>query len=337
MRTPQTMGARALAVMLAGLAVWASAMTASAADSAGGAPGGPGAQSYLDLARKDCFATAHSAASKVWFTVANGVLSDTFSPTIETSNVSTVQYIVTDGHSFADLQQRDMSYTVSSPDPSGMLCRVISRDRRRGFALVTDYSTDPARASVLIHTALAPLAGAPAASLRRLKVYVRYDPTIDNTGGGGATNALPNNAVVDPASGALVATDTVTPTGPFAAQVAGALVADRRFVRASSGYAGTPSDGLSQLDTYHRLRFDHRTATAGNVVQTAQISDPVRPFTVVLGFGRTPAAAIGAAQRSAATPYATTLRRYLACWRAYDASLRSPPANAAHAYCSRPT
>ena len=145
MRTPQTMRARALAVMLAGLAVWASAMTASAAGSAGSAPGGPGAQPYLDLARKDCFATAHSAASKVWFTVADGALSDTFSPTIENSNVSTVQYIVTDRHSFADLQPGDMTYAVSSPDPSGMLCRVISRDRRHGFALVTDYSTDPAR------------------------------------------------------------------------------------------------------------------------------------------------------------------------------------------------
>jgi Glucodextranase, domain N len=42
-------------------------------------------------------------ASKVWYSVADGVLSDTFSPTIENSNVSTVQYIVTDGRSFADL------------------------------------------------------------------------------------------------------------------------------------------------------------------------------------------------------------------------------------------
>ncbi len=70
----------------------------------GAAPGGPGAQSYLDIARKDCFGTARNTNSKVWFTVADGVLSDVFSPTIENSNVNTVQYIVTDGHSFADLQ-----------------------------------------------------------------------------------------------------------------------------------------------------------------------------------------------------------------------------------------
>ena len=50
------------------------------------APGGPGTQSYLDLARKDCFATARNTTSKVWYSVADGVLSDMFSPTIETSN-----------------------------------------------------------------------------------------------------------------------------------------------------------------------------------------------------------------------------------------------------------
>jgi hypothetical protein len=92
------------------------------------APGGPGAQAYLDLARKDCFGTAPKTTSKVWFTVADGVLSDTFSPTIENSNVNTLQYIVTDGRSFTDLQQRDMTYTVSAPDRSGMVCQVTSRD-----------------------------------------------------------------------------------------------------------------------------------------------------------------------------------------------------------------
>jgi glucoamylase len=95
----------------------------------GEAPGGPGAQSYLDEARKDCFGTARDTTSKVWFTVADGVLSDVFSPTIENSNVNTVQYIVTDGRTFAAEQQRDMSYSVSSPDRSGMVCRVTSTDR----------------------------------------------------------------------------------------------------------------------------------------------------------------------------------------------------------------
>jgi glucoamylase len=335
MRRAKAISARSLAVILAGLTVCVSAATVSAAstsDAGPSAPDGPGAQSYLDLARKDCFGTAFDTTSKVWFSVAEGVLSDVFSPTIENSNVNTVQYVVTDGRSFADLQQRDMTYTVSSPDRSGMLCRVTSRDHRHGFSLVTDYLTDPARATVLIHTTLEPSGGTTPAALSRLKVYVRYDATIDNTGGGGKTNALPNDAVIDRASGALISSDTTQPTGPFAAQVVGALTADRRFTRASSGFVGTPSDGLSQLDTYHSLRYVYRSATAGNVVQTALISDPTRPFTLALGFGATAAAAVNTAQRSAATPYSTTLSRYLSGWHAYDGTLNSLPSGAANSY-----
>ncbi len=325
MRRRDAIGAGLVAVFIVALTL--AAGTAGAAVSA---PGGPGAQSYLDLARKDCFGTARDTTSKVWYSVADGVLSDTFSPTIENSNVSTMQYIVTDGRSFADLQQRDMTYTVSSPDRSGMVCRVTSTDAAHRFRLITDYLTDPARASVVIHTTLEPLGATSKAALRRLEVYVRYDATIDNTGGGGKTNALPNDAVID--RGALVSSDTTLPTGPFAAPVAGALAGDRPFLRASSGFVGTPTDGLSELDTYHRLRYAYRSALGGNVVQTAQINHPTRPFTLALGFGPTPTAAVDTAQRSAATSYTTILSQYLDGWHAYDATLDRPPASDALPY-----
>ena len=123
--------------LLSLLALLALSLSAAGTASATPAPGGPGAQSYLDLARKDCFGTARNTTSKAWYSVADGVLSDTFSPTIENSNVSTVQYVVTDGHSFADMQQRNMSYAVSSPDRSGMVCRVTSTDAAHHFKLVT--------------------------------------------------------------------------------------------------------------------------------------------------------------------------------------------------------
>ena len=56
------------------------------------APGSPGSESYFDLARKDCVGTARNTTSKVWFTVADGVLSDTYWPTIDATNVNTLQY-----------------------------------------------------------------------------------------------------------------------------------------------------------------------------------------------------------------------------------------------------
>jgi glucoamylase len=296
-----------------------------AAAPGGAAPGGPGAQSYMGTARKDCFGTAANTGSKAWYTVADGVLSDVYSPTIENSNDATLQYIVTDGKSFTALQQRDMTYTVSSPDPSGMVCEVTSTDAAHGFKLVTDYLTDPSRDSVVMRTRLLPLAGA---SVTGLKVYARWDATIDNTGGGGAKNQGANDARIDPATTALVASDTQAPSGPFAAQVTGAVLASRPFKAASSGFAGTPSDGLSQLDAHHQLVNQYQTATDGNVVQTAEVDTaPGRPFTLALGFGADAAAAIGVARASATRPFGPIMDGYLSGWRAYDRTLRRPPAS----------
>ena len=200
---------------------------------------------------------------------------------IESSNVKTLQYLVTDGKTFADLQERDMTYTVSSPDRSGMVCQVTSTDARHGFQIVTDYITDPATDSIVMHSRLVPLPGH-RSGFGDLKVYVRYNPHIDNTGGGGSSNGGANNAEVDPATTALVATDTTPATGPgpFAATVYGALAASKPFLAESAGFAGTPSDGLSQLDASHALTSQYQSADDGNVALTALVNaTPGTPFT----------------------------------------------------------
>src|SRR2546423_15688729 len=104
---------RVLSVIAALIVCAGAGATVARAD--GPAPGSPGAQSYFDLARKDCVGTARNTTSKVWFTIADGVLSDVYWPTVDATNVHTLQYVVTDGRSFTDLQTRDMTYT-SSPD-----------------------------------------------------------------------------------------------------------------------------------------------------------------------------------------------------------------------------
>ena len=123
------------------------------------APGAPGALSHFDLARKDCLGTARNTRSKVWYTVAGGVLSDVYSPTIDNTNVETLQYVVTDGSTFTDLQSRDMTYTVRSLDASGMACRVVSTASSGAYRLVTDYVTDPDRDAVVVSTRLEPARG----------------------------------------------------------------------------------------------------------------------------------------------------------------------------------
>src|SRR6266581_3395727 len=286
------------------------------------APGAPGAVSHFDLARKDCVGTAAQRSSKVWYTVAGGVLSDVYSPTVDNTNVETMQFLVTDGRTFTDLQTRDTTYTVRTLDASGLSCEVTSTARSDRYRIVAQYVTDPRRDAVVVRVRLIAPAG--------LALYVRLDPTVNGNGGGGSANGGADDATVDPVTTALVSTDTNTVSNAanrtYAVPTSMALRADRPFVAASSGYAGTASDGLTQLDADHTLATTYRDAPHGNVVQTARIDLRGGAATLALGFGRDAATAIATAGAATRAPFGMTLDRFADGWRAYDATLRRPPA-----------
>lgn len=97
-----------------------------------------------------------------------------------------------------------MTYTVRALDRTGMACQVIATAKSGRYRLITDYITDPAHDSVVMHTTYVPLT--PAA--RGYHIYVRYDATINGNGGGGTTNGGADSATIHPATTALVSYDT---------------------------------------------------------------------------------------------------------------------------------
>ena len=294
----------------------------------GAATGGPGALSHFDLARKDCVGTARNRASKVWFTVADGVLSDVYFPTNDTTNVETLQYVVTDGKSFTDLQTRDMTYTVRARDDRVLSCEVTATAKSGRYKIVTEYLTDPARNSVVTHARLVPTKGT---KLGDLRLFVRFDPTLNGNGGGEAGNGGPDSGDVLRRDGhnLLIGSDPVTATQAanrdYAVPVFSALDADRPFRAVSNGFAGTPSDGLSQLDTSRALTAATATADKGNLVQTAEVDlGADGAFDLALGFGTDASAAADTARRTLRADQAQTAQRYADGWHAYDASLQRP-------------
>ena len=239
--------------LLAGAAIVLAGVPSAAGAAPSQAPGAPGGDSYFDLARKDCVGTARNTGSKVWFTVADGVLSDTYWPTVDATNVHTLQYIVTDGHGFTDLQTRDMTYKVI-PDFTGMSCTVVATptDTAHGYRITTTYIADPARDAVLMRTRFA--------GPRGDRLYVRLDPLAGGTGGGGSQNAGGNSAVVT-AQGVPVAFNTNTTTTAsnrdYAVPTYMALESSNGFSSASVGYADSASDGQTMLDSAHSLTTVH--------------------------------------------------------------------------------
>jgi glucan 1,4-alpha-glucosidase len=315
------MGAGAAAGLL--LAAVVTALPAQAAP----ASDGPGAVSHFDLARKDCLGTAQNSKSKVWYTVADGVLSDVYYPTIDTTNVETLQYVVTDGSSFTDLQTRDMTYKVEALDSGGMACRVTTTAKSGRYRIVTDYITDPGRATVLTRVSFVPLVG----STSDYHLYVRFDPTVNGNGGGGGGNGGGDTGAVDTSTGSPVpvASDTVTATNAanrdYAQPVYAALQASTPFLQVTNGYAGQPSDGLVQLDASHALTQSNDSAAPGNLVQTAEVTLPANgAFELALGFGADQASAVKASAKSLRTPFDTLLSSYVATWTAYDDGLNRP-------------
>ena len=263
------------------------------------APDGPGALSHFDLARKDCLGTARNTTSRVWFTVANGALSDVYYPTVDNTNVETLQYVVSDGSSFTDLQTRDMTYTVQPvKDSGGMACTVTATAKSGKYSIVTDYVTDPSRNTLLMQTQFTAKPPNP-----NYRLYVRFDGTVNGNGGGAPGNGGADSAETDTSTGhpVLVASDPVTETQAanrdYAQPVYAAL--DGPFSQATNGFVGSPSDGLVQLDASHTLGTTYKEALAGNVVQTAQVAlDSGGRAVLALGFGASQVDAVAAAEAS---------------------------------------
>ncbi len=311
------------------------------------AAGAPGAPSYYDEARKDCVGTSADARSKVWYTVAGGTLSDVYAPTIDNTDVKSLDPVVT-GPGFTALQPRDMTYTVSAPGGTGMACEVTAHDAAHHFDLVTDYITDPSAEAVIMRFTLEPLPGAPPG----LSVYLRFNPLLNGHGGGGSDNAGPESATVVPTSRGPVplsySTNSFTEAvnRGYATPVYAALAASTPFGAVQTGYAGTASDGLTELDGSGTLTPAAPDASNGNVVQTVKLdlgvpSSRAGTITVALGFGGSADDAVRTALDASAVPFTASYGAYQAGWRAYDSRLLPPggghpahpvPAAAAAAY-----
>ncbi|MGZ4274518.1 MAG: glucodextranase DOMON-like domain-containing protein, partial [Solirubrobacteraceae bacterium] len=281
------------------------------------APGTPGAQSYFDLARRDCVGTARNTTSRVWFTVADGVLSDTYWPNVDATNVHTLQYIVTDGSTFTDLQTRDMTYRVV-PDPTGMSCTIVASSAAHHYSITTTYIADPARDAVLMRTRFR----GPSSD----QVYVRLDPLAGGTGGGGKDNAGANSASLVGSVPVDANTNTVTNASnrDYAVATFEALEASHGFGAESVGYAGTSSDGQTMLDTAHQLTtFD--SAPNGHVALTAELNlRHGRSANLALGFGQTQAQALSVAGAAVGQRFKQAWGAYEAQWQRYDSKLRRP-------------
>jgi glucoamylase len=296
------MGGRILLCVIA--AALALAAPAQAAPS-GVAPGAPGAKADFAPADKQGFGTSTSRASKVWYTLERGALTEVYYPDLSTPSVRDMQFVVSNGKTFTE---RESDSTVQRTKLLGGLSyRQVNTAKSGRWRLTKTYVTDTKRNTLLVKVGFRSL------TRRPLNLHVIYDPSLSN-GGMDDTGTSGKST--------LLATDP---------KASSALISSSGFSRTSSGYLGT-SDGWTDLKADNQMNWQYRSAPNGNVVQTAQVrlnGTNRKRATLGLGFGKDQGAAQSAARTSLKVGFKRAYRRSAAGWEKYLSGLKKPPRSVA--------
>src|ERR1041384_8361092 len=118
-------------------------------------------------AAKNGFGTSNTLTSKVWFTLADGVMTEVFYPTLDMPSVKTLQFQVVLGTKIEN-EVDDTLHRLHLPNPSSLMFRQINRAKTGAYTISKTYVTDPRRSSVLIRVDFDTATNA--------QLYVNYDP-----------------------------------------------------------------------------------------------------------------------------------------------------------------
>ena len=124
-------------------------------------------------AAKNGFGTSASLSSKVWFTLANGVMTEVFYPTVDLPNVETLQLYVDTGTGLENEIEHTL-HRLELPNPAALTFRQINTARSGAYTITKTYVTDPKRSTVLIDVDVA--------SRSQAQISVYYDPSLNNSG-----------------------------------------------------------------------------------------------------------------------------------------------------------
>lgn len=272
---------------------FASILSLAACVHAQEAPNGPGMLPTWTAGSKEAVGTATSVESKVWFTLQGGILTEVYYPRLDTAEVRTLEFAVSDGKRVW-VESKDMVHALERVEADVLLYRQTSRDREGKFKLTKTYVTDPERDALLMDVSFSGPAG--------YSLYVLFDPALKNSGYGD-TGLSEGDALV-------------THKG----DVAAALIGKPGFVEMSSGFAGT-SDGYTDLLLHHALTEKYAKAETGNVLQAAKLPSG-GDVVLALGFGKDAEAAVETARKSLSREFAAVRAEYVAGWKEYVRGLR---------------
>lgn len=229
--------------------------------------GHPGIEPHWSPGNKDGVGTANAISTRLWFTLGQGVLNEVYYPTVDSPQIRELQYVISDGTSFADQEKLHLDSQIERLAPHTLGYRITNSDPEGRYQIVKEVITDPKFPCLLQHTKLT----GDRDLLSQLRLYVLCSPHL-------AIGGWDDNAAVIEVAGWKIL--TAEQNGTWLA-----IAATVPFTRLSCGYIGE-SDGWTDLCDNFQMDWEFDCARSGNVALMGEI-DPngCEEFTLGMAFG----------------------------------------------------
>ncbi len=272
------------------------------------APGAPGKASTWSYSGKTGIGTSYETytqgryqdsggsgtISKVWFSIAQGVLTETMYGLIHQAQLQEAQLFI-QGENFLDEEKKDtissISYLTTDDKgrPSSLAYKIVNRDKDNQYEIEKHIFTDPDSQALIMRVKIH--------ALQTITPYLFVNPSINNTGSGDSAIYANNSWAA------------------FEGETSMSLVARGEVVNQVTGFEGV-SDGISQLKEFGKIQ-QHYTTTdnqKGNVAFTLELktlaAGETAEWDFVLGFGITPQQSTQIANESLTKGYDKLLAAY---------------------------
>lgn len=259
--------------------------------------GKPGIKPNWARGSKQGIGTALSDQSKVWFTIADGILTETFYPTVDTANTKDMKFIVTDSKTFFDEEGVDTVTKIKYIDSKAPAYLIINTAKSGAYRIIKRIITDPSANSIVTNVIFEALKG----STEEYSLYLLFAPRIKNKGYGNFGRCADYNG-----------------RDYFFAHrenIATALTADTRFTKMSVGYSGH-SDGWHDIKENYRMDWTFERADDGNIAFMGEL-EKQKEFNIVLSFGKDEIDAAIEANKTLSRDFDEMEKEYVKGWRHY--------------------
>jgi glucoamylase len=241
--------------------------------------------------------TAYFAGSRIWFTLAAGIVSEIYYPTIDRPQTRDLQFLISDGATFFHDERRHTTCQIEQLSDHSLGFRMTNTNEEFGYRIVKEVITDPHYPCLLVHARLE----ADESLLERLRLYALLAPHLEGGGRG-------NTGFLD----ALVGRQMLMASKGNTHLAMGVSTA---FSKRSCGYVGS-SDGWTDLADNFQMDWQFDVAADGNIALTAEIDlSRSLEFTLGVALGDSMHHAQTTLAQSIETPFEKHRERFVEQWQ----------------------